>query len=185
MMNHTNCSHPATSSARSACRKLSAGQPVASAAPARKPARDRGTMPEGTPKTRTGFPLSTCSRCGGTGQYPSAAWQGKCLGCSGTGYVDFNRSSRRQRIAYLEAVRASQATPVTEITIGDVVLLPYGIASEKWQTVESIDADELNPGRLVFRSGAMSCSYPVDATVRRSAALDPAPFLAKINYNAR
>ena len=195
MMNHTNCSHQATSAARRACRasrKALAADPKLAdltreciAANAPRKTRDRGTMPEGTPKTRTGFPLSTCSRCGGTGQYPSAAWQGKCLGCSGTGYVDFNRSSRRQRIAYLEAVTAAQTTPVTEVAVGDVVLLPYGMMSDKWFAVESIEDDKLNPGRIVLRASTTSCSYSTDATVRRSASVDPAPFLAKINYNAR
>jgi hypothetical protein len=29
--------------------------------------------------------FETCDRCGGSGQYPSPAWQGVCLGCNGKG----------------------------------------------------------------------------------------------------
>lgn len=32
-----------------------------------------------------GFPIETCGRCGGTGRYPSIAWDGVCLACQGPG----------------------------------------------------------------------------------------------------
>lgn len=44
------------------------------------------TTQPAAPATRTiTYEREECTRCGGTGQYPSACYNGLCLGCSGTG----------------------------------------------------------------------------------------------------
>ena len=82
--------------------------------------------PEGTPTNKLGFPLARCTRCGGTGRYPSSAYRGICLGCSGTGRVDFSRSSRRQRLAYEAHVVETQTTNLYDLEVGDTVWTPTG-----------------------------------------------------------
>ena len=164
------------------------------------------TMPEGTPTTLIGFPLAPCPRCGGTGQYPSAAWKGQCLRCSGTGWADYSSSSKRQRLAYEDAVIASQTTPLPELQIGDKVLMSDGMTERRWMTITQIHVDPTCPDGTLLKDGRThtltghytiicdhsSISYimfddgePIEPTptLRRwSGRLDPAPYLAKIRY---
>ena len=85
-----------------------------------------------TNRKRITFETETCNRCGGSGQYPSAAWQGMCLGCNGTG----RRMTRRGKAAkrrYDEIIE-KMCKPVTEIEVGDRVQFA---SSHKWFTTVS------------------------------------------------
>lgn len=85
-----------------------------------------------TNRKRITFETETCSRCGGSGEYPSAAWQGMCLGCNRTG----RRMTRRGKAAkrrYDELIEA-MSKPVTDVEVGDRVQFA---SSPKWYTVSS------------------------------------------------
>ena len=166
--------------------------------------------PEGTPTSKLGFPVTTCTRCGGTGQYPSAAYRGVCLKCSGTGSVDYNQSSRRQRLAYEAAVAEAQAATPEDIAVGDTIMAPYGMAGRKWAKVTAVEISEPRhcgscligtneaDRRFAIQQFTISTAIgsltfqvydgdeAIEGSVRRwTGRMDPAPFLAKINYNAR
>jgi hypothetical protein len=94
-----------------------------------------------TANIKVTFETETCGRCGGTGQYPSACWQGVCLGCSGRG-VRLTRRGRAARNAYDETMSAMDRT-YGDVKIGDRVRMsisPHGslASTTKWVIVESI-----------------------------------------------
>jgi hypothetical protein len=82
-------------------------------------------------ETRITFERETCMRCDGTGQYPSSAWNGVCLGCSGAG-VKFTRNGRTAYIKYHEAVAADMAVLAENVIVGSRVFY-----DRKWWLVEA------------------------------------------------
>lgn len=165
MINHANCTHEATKAARAKCRRDAQPTPTAFDGP----------------RTKNGFPLATCPKCGGTGHYPSSAYNGVCLKCTGTGFVDFNRSSRRQRLLYEAHVTEAQTTDVRELAVGDTVLVSIGPigAKQRWEAIENItlDADAVVghnvvngvttalTGRLTITTPSTSSDFPLFANV--------------------
>lgn len=172
---------------------------------ARKPKSNEA--PEGTRFTKAGFPVTLCTRCGGSGRYPSACYNGVCLGCSGSGVKDYNSSSRRLRVQYEAAAAAAQQTDPRELQVGDTVLVLAGFmsANHKWEKIEQIEISE--PGSYgwvqvgdtvtrfvqqieittksavsVFRISEDGQAQPVR---RWDGRLDSTPWTSRINYNAR
>ncbi len=115
---HSNCTHPATKSARAACRKgrLNAGPEVTFAnvtmAPALAAAMQRIVKIE--------WERETCSRCAGTGQYPSPAWQGVCLKCGGKGKM-LTRAGRAALAKYDAYLAAHHTKNMIDLEPGDIV----------------------------------------------------------------
>lgn len=100
-MKHTDCTHPATPAGRAACRSgkvtaYSLGIEVKDSDEKRL-ARKAGLKVDVDYSTASlRFESETCGRCGGSGTYPSACWNGVCLGCSGSG----SRFTRNGAAAY-------------------------------------------------------------------------------------
>lgn len=100
--------------------------------------------------TKTNFPTVTfetvtCARCAGSGTYPSAAWQGVCLGCSGKG-IRFTPAGHRARLAYDEAMSAMLRT-YGDVKPGDRVKASFGrvnnyASATKWLHVDTIKVHE-------------------------------------------
>jgi hypothetical protein len=87
------------------------------------------------------FETETCMRCAGSGDYPSACWQGVCLGCSGRG-IRWTRRGRAARNAYDEVMAGMKRT-YGDVKVGDRVRMsisPHGSLSSvtRWVVVESI-----------------------------------------------
>ncbi len=102
--------------------------------------------------TRDGFPIVTCTRCNGTGMYPSSAWNGICLQCNGQ-RVAFPTPAVAKLAAqwHSELHTLSRVTPAVRyvleadsytrheapVAVGDQ--LRHGNA-EEWRTVASVQA---------------------------------------------
>lgn len=91
------------------------------------------------------FETHTCTRCGGSGQYPSACWNGVCLGCSGAG-VRHTRAGRNARARYNE-VMACMTHTYGDVKVGDRVKASIARVNstasfEKWLTVTAINVRE-------------------------------------------
>jgi len=55
-----------------------------------------------------GFPLSSCYRCGGSGNYgPVQVQAGKCFACGGSGFVVRAGKARKAWVAFVAAWRKS------------------------------------------------------------------------------
>lgn len=107
---------------------------------------------------RDGFPIEACGRCGGTGTYPSSAWNGVCLGCSGQCYT-----WPAGKVAQLAATWLSERTAMATVTpavrysytedgvrtqgagvaVGDQIRLN----DEEWRTVAAVRATALVVGQ--------------------------------------
>lgn len=111
---HASCTHPATSAARAKCR-------AARKSPSPQPQPQR--------LSRITFETETCTRCAGSGQYPSAAWQGRCLGCGGKGV----RQTRRGKAACQRALAAARGeqVAVTDLAVGMRVLGSDGLSGRR------------------------------------------------------
>lgn len=86
------------------------------------------------------FETTTCGRCGGTGTYPSAAYNGVCLGCSGHKVV-LTRAGRAAKKIY-DSIVEGMMTPAEDVKVGDRVYAPFAVgmmgSANKWMTVEAI-----------------------------------------------
>lgn len=60
---------------------------------------------------KDGFPIEPCGRCAGTGTYPSAAWNGVCLGCNGSGFA-----YPKGKVSELAAQWANEHYALTHVT---------------------------------------------------------------------
>jgi hypothetical protein len=110
-------------------------------------------MTTNTANIKIVFETETCMRCGGTGQYPSPAWQGVCLGCSGRG-VRFTRAGRAARKAYDDTMSAMNHT-YGDVKVGDRVRMSISrhgslASTTKWVTVESI---KVHPNSMKIGDG--------------------------------
>lgn len=69
------------------------------------------TLPQGQRTDAAGFPLEPCGRCGGSGTYPSSAWNGVCLGCNGDGW-EYPAGKVAKLAAEWSSIRAVATTVV-------------------------------------------------------------------------
>lgn len=158
--------------------------------------------------TAAGFPLVTCTRCGGTGHYSYNAIDGsRCYGCSGEGKVIRPGAAAKAAAAYAEALRGEKEATITGTTgrralaVGDKVngRLAYRNAKgDKWATVKSIEIHDDEISGRSLRAGEMvpSAWYATvvlehhdgtttthrtatNAVIRRFAKLGSGPFLAE------
>lgn len=117
MTTHTDCQHPATKAARAACRKARQGNAPVTAAVAKAQA-------EAAPAPRhireIVWERETCTRCGGSGRYPSSAWQGVCLGCNGLGQK-LTRAGKAALLKFESYIEQHHTKTMIELQPGDVV----------------------------------------------------------------
>jgi hypothetical protein len=135
-------------------------------------------MTTNTANIKVTFETETCMRCGGTGDYPSACWQGVCLGCSGRG-VRYTRRGRAARNAYDETM-AGMTRTYGDVKVGDRVRMSissHGSMSSttKWVVVESI---KVHPKSIKHGDGpwldTLSFTYEgIDATRYYGRQADP------------
>lgn len=184
---HADCTHPSTPAARAACRKgqheaglnskvlATEAQLDEMAAWLDKPAAvDYSTM-------TYRFETETCSRCAGTGTYPSSAWNGVCLGCNGNG-ESLTRAGRA-------AKKIHDQWMIDNLTVEARTLQPgqkfQPNQVDGWKTVVEIDTEPHYVGKSTIGSGdnavttemwhitirtqRTSYGMPADSSVIRSA----------------
>lgn len=79
--------------------------------------------PAATETDRYGFPIKTCSRCGGTGRHSFNLIDGdRCYGCGGTGKVYANAKVKAARAALSEAIRTARECVSDALVAGDEIL---------------------------------------------------------------
>jgi DnaJ-class molecular chaperone len=169
MTTHTNCTHPATKADRAACRKGRVAKPSAAnlgleMMPTAKAAKAEAVKPAEALIASIAYETVTCDRCAGSGTYPSAAWQGVCLKCSGKG----NMLTRNGRAAYkkYEAYLAANHTKLAiDLQPGDDIR-----KMGRWVRVHDVDTTIRNHGgHTTIGSGdnAVSfCSIFINYTTR-------------------
>lgn len=92
------------------------------------------------------YEMTTCDRCGGTGEYPSAMWQGACIKCWRKGEV--MTAAGKRAFARFSAIEAEMNVTWGDINVGDRVL--FVSTTKTWVTVTDIVADKLNADYFVF-----------------------------------
>jgi hypothetical protein len=165
------------------------------------------TLPMPAHKTRHGFPLVNCTRCGGSGHYSYNAMHGStCYGCGGTGwkiarpaakYLDeFTLAQRRGWEVTANPTPNPKSTCGT-ITVGDEINRQKG---DDWMTVAAIDIDYTDergwssppgwdgrsPERIVTAwaviitmTDGTEWATATNIMYRRRRATDAAPYVAK------
>lgn len=85
------------------------------------------------------FDTRVCGRCAGSGQYSYNPRDGSvCYGCSGKGKV--RTKPAINAAAALKAWAADVASvPVTEVKVGDVVLLAQGFGRDRYVEVKEVE----------------------------------------------
>ena len=99
--------------------------------------------PEEGPHLALRYDRVTCSRCGGSGEYPSSAWNGVCLGCSGSGRKLTTRGDKALQ-AFQAAKEAGMTVRADEIQVGDKIEYLRLDGRKTWYTVAEIADDTLN-----------------------------------------
>lgn len=143
-----------------------------------------------------GFPVRTCTRCGGSGQHSFNMIDGNvCYGCNGTGSQHPRGKVADAYIAFVEARRRHTQALVNRLAPGDVVTnwTDRPRADAVWRTVATITVDESQPCAWQIVDGVRSPSgYRTTVTytdgtsetmsgnmvIRRQGTVDPAPFVA-------
>lgn len=92
------------------------------------------------------YETATCARCFGSGEYPSSAWQGVCLGCNGTG--NKLTPAGRRATKRFEAIADEMNVTFADVKVGDRIL--FTSVTRKWVDVTAIEPDAHNPGYVVF-----------------------------------
>lgn len=138
---------------------------------------------------KRGFPIQTCSRCGGSGSYSYCTMYGdRCFKCSGTGVVHTARAARAYA-DWQDALRRQCRPTVADLAVGDVVRQSKGDA---WRTVTGLEQTDrwagksLVDGQQVVTAWFMVVSFDDGSTdtwsgcllVERQGTVDKAPFLA-------
>lgn len=102
-----------------------------------------------------GFPIDVCGRCVGSGTYPSSAWNGVCLGCSGARYTyptpkvtelaSAWQARLRDAVTVVPAARRDPATGevVAGVHPGDRIRYDSGVP---WRAVTAVT---VHPDRVV------------------------------------
>jgi hypothetical protein len=120
-----------------------------------------------TPRTKEGFELQSCGRCGGCGKYSYCQMYGdKCFKCQGSGYV-FTKRGRAASIFYGDLLKK----PASEVQVGELVYCDSMFFKPCFSPVIEVKADELNPGMWTIISEKMISGHnPTDMVrVGRSA----------------
>jgi ribosomal protein L40E len=85
------------------------------------------------------FNTQVCRRCGGTGSHSWNSVDGdRCYGCGGKGKVR-TAAAKKAAIALQEWAKEHASVPVTEVKVGDVVLLGSSFRGDKYVEVEKVD----------------------------------------------
>lgn len=84
------------------------------------------------------FDREFCERCGGSGRYPSSAWQGVCLGCSGQGRK-LTRKGKKANAAWVTFLEATCQVPGADVTVGMRVRTRSG---QRYRTVTAVTLRE-------------------------------------------
>lgn len=94
-------------------------------------------IPLGLTTNSHGFPVDTCSRCDGSGQYSYNQRDGsRCLKCSGFGYTIAKRAAEAWT-AFQEAKEQASRVATTDIKVGDVINNPFD--TRRFNTVTAIE----------------------------------------------
>jgi hypothetical protein len=188
MTTHTNCTHPATKAARAACRKASheAARNTARVSVEELQAAVDAmtkTAPADYSSMKYEFENTTCGRCAGTGTYPSAAWNGVCLGCNGRGWV-LTRAGKAAKAIHDQWITDHLTITAAELKVGDK-FRPNAV--DGWKTVVEIDpnggtvtttigsgdnAVTTTKQNMIIRTIKTSYGMPADSPVIRSATPD-------------
>jgi hypothetical protein len=108
------------------------------------------TLPPDQRTDTAGFPLESCGRCGGSGTYPSSAWNGVCLDCNGDGWM-YPVGKVAKLAAEWSTIRAAATTVVltarrdyavdgtstltTDVQAGDQVRVA---TNTEWRTIAAV-----------------------------------------------
>ncbi len=93
-------------------------------------------------KTKMGYEVTTCSRCGGTGHYSYCQAHGTtCFKCGGTGVVLSKRGHATRE--YFENLTS---IPAHEVKVG------MKMRDYQWLIVEKIEPDTLNEGCIIIET---------------------------------
>jgi len=153
-----------------------------------------------TATDRYGFPLRSCTRCGGTGDFgPRSVDGGRCFGCGGTGWVHPAGRVADAYAAMMAAARTAKRPMVSQMRPGDEVTFDIdwnGNATKDaaWKTVERIDITPEIVGRAwtggeLVRVSYRTTIYWTDGTfrgadenqqgARRGVKVTPRPYVAQ------
>lgn len=122
-----------------------------------------------------GFPVDTCNRCEGSGQYSYNQRDGKrCMKCSGSGYTIAKRAAKAWS-AFQQAKDEASQVPTTDIKVGDVVNWNFN----RFAVVQDIQACGDKTEFRLHNGWVLSVMNTLTVTVRLDD-FDAAPFLAMI-----
>lgn len=77
-------------------------------------------------RDRYGFPIESCSRCGGSGRYSwCQAYLDRCFRCSGSG-IAIARGAAKAHAAWLAAIKAAREVQARDVGASDTVEPTYG-----------------------------------------------------------
>jgi hypothetical protein len=132
---HADCDHPRTPAARAACRKNDRMATLAGNALENISFPTPEPVPAAAPRLIAGiaYETVTCDRCAGSGHYPSAAWNGVCLKCSGVGNM-LTANGRRAFKKYEEYLAANHTKYAIDLEPGDDIR-----KQGRWVRVHAID----------------------------------------------
>jgi hypothetical protein len=72
-----------------------------------------------------------CNRCGGCGQFSYNDVDGtRCYGCAGSGW-QYTPKGKREFKKWQEAVRAFRATKISDVRVGDRIVLTRGQSTQR------------------------------------------------------
>lgn len=140
-IDHSNCSHPRTSSARAACRAGRA-QPVKPSIEEARAAYVRDTTifkprriaQAPAPRIASiSWDAVTCDRCSGSGTYPSSSWDGICLKCRGAKTM-LTRAGKAAKAAYDAYLEANHTKLAIDLQPGDMIR-----NNSRWVKVHEVD----------------------------------------------
>jgi preprotein translocase subunit YajC len=130
---HANCTHPKTKADRAKCRAQGKATVLTEVATVDAGMQALVTWNPTPQVVKIEWERELCTRCAGSGQYPSPMWQGVCLGCEGKGrkLTRVGRAALKKYEAYLAAHHTKM---MIELQPGDVVRAGGGE-----RTVVSVD----------------------------------------------
>lgn len=110
------------------------------------------------------FERRACGRCGGTGRYPSARWNGVCLACQGAGKI-LTRAGRAAKKIHDAWIAENLTVEAQTLRVGDR-FRPSSHVND-WKTIESIQVME--GGQVVLATKHMNYVLPLTGEVLRTA----------------
>lgn len=150
-----------------------------------------------TMRDRYGFPIRTCSRCGGTKRYAS----GWCHKCRGTGVVHPRGRVAQAFTEFAEASDLARRCTVVDLRPGDEITFDTSnarpVPGAAWATVERVTVTPVIEGWMTvgvgenavridrhryviyFTDGSWRETSETVMLARRGVTVDPAPYLAR------